>query len=389
LEGSVESLGEKAAVIGIGHTDFCSKAVRTELRMAVEATLAACDDAGIRPSQIDGMCTVSTDTTGENNLAMALGLENVRFFAEAPFGGGGTCAAVGLAATAVTSGLATTVLCYRSLNGRSGRRLGSPQLGDARFIREFQFFIPSGLSTPAQMAAIIGRRHMHQYGTTRRQLAAVALNSRRHAATNPAARFYGRPLTIEEYEGGRVVADPLCIYDCCLDTDAAVALLVTRADRARDFRHRPVYILAVAQGMGSRTELMSSFSRADITVCEETRACAAELWNMAGVRPGDVDVAQVYDHFSPLVLIALEDYGFVGRGESGPWVESGALGLAGELPANTSGGQLGEGYINGMNQIIEAVRQVRGTSPNQLPDAEISFACSGNGIPTSAVLFRR
>lgn len=380
---------DQAAVVGIGHTDFRSRALRTEGRMAIEAALAACDDAGIQPSQIDGMCTVSTDLTGENNLATALGLGNLRFFAEAPFGGGGTCAAVGLAAMAVGAGLADTVLCYRALNGRSRQRLGGPQLPDPRFTRDFQFYIPAGLSTPAQIAAVIGRRHMHQYGTTWRQFAAVALNSRRYAVTNPAARFYDMPLTLEEYEQGRMVADPLRLYDCCVDSDAAVALLVTRADRARDFKQRPVYVMAVAQGMGSRTELMPSFSRLDITCCEEARECAKALWHMAGIGPRDVDVAQVYDHFSPMVLIALEEYGFVAKGESGPWVENGALGLGGELPTNTSGGQMGEAYVNGMNQIIEAVRQVRGTSVNQVPDVEISFASGGSGVPTSALLFRR
>jgi acetyl-CoA acetyltransferase len=380
---------DHAAVVGIGHTNFRSSVLRTEVRMAVEATLAACADAGIQPSQIDGMCTVSTDLTGEHNLATALGLRNLRFFAEVPFGGGGTCGAVGLAAMAVADGRADTVLCYRALNGRSRQRLGGPQLPDQRFIKDFQFYIPAGLATPAQIAAVIGRRHMYQYGTTWRQLAAIALNSRGFAFTNPAARFFNIPLTLEDYEHGRMVADPLRIYDCCVDSDAAVALLITRAEEARDFKETPVYIMAFAQGMGSHTEMMPSFSRVDITCCEEVRACAAALWRRAGVGPRDVDVAQVYDHFSPMVLIALEEYGFVAKGDSGAWVESGALALAGELPTNTSGGQLGEAYVNGMNQIIEAVRQVRGTAVNQVPDVEISFVSGGSGVPTSALLFRR
>ncbi|MBP1685398.1 MAG: lipid-transfer protein [Deltaproteobacteria bacterium] len=380
---------DSAAVIGIGHTNFRNNVLRTEVRMTVEATLVACDDAGIQPSHIDGMCTVSTDVTGENNLATALGLHSLRFFAEVPFGGGGTCAAVGLAAMAVASGRADTVLCYRALNGRTRQRLGGAQLPDPRFTKDFQFYIPAGLSTPAQIAAVIARRHMYQYGTTQRQLAAVALNSRGYAVTNPAARFFNIPLTLEDYAQGRMVADPLRLYDCCVDSDASVALLVTSAERARDCKQRPVYIMAVAQGMGSRTEMMPSFSRADITCCEEARECATALWRMAGIGPGDVDVAQIYDHFTPMVLIALEEYGFVAKGGSGPWVESGALGRDGALPTNTSGGQLGEAYVNGMNQIIEAVRQVRGTSVNQVPDVEISFASGGSGVPTSALLFRR
>jgi acetyl-CoA acetyltransferase len=194
---------------------------------------------------------------------------------------------------------------------------------------------------------------------------------------------------MEEYEQGRMVADPLRIHDCCLESDGAAALIVTRADRARDGSNPPAYIMGVAQGMGSRTEMMPSFNREDITVCEEVRACADELWRMAGIRPGDVDVAQVYDHFSPLVIMALEDYGFVEKGEGGGWVESGALGPDGALPTNTSGGQMGEAYINGMNLIVEAVRQIRGTSSNQVDGVEISFASSGNGVPTSALVLRK
>ncbi len=382
-------LGNEVAIIGVGHTDFRSRAHRTELWLATEAAVAACADAGIDPSEIDGMCTVSTDEVGENNLAASLGLENVPFFAEVPFGGGGTCATVALAAAAIATGIATTVLCWRSLTGFSGKRFGQPTPPISRFVREFQFLIPVGISTPAQIAALAARRHMHQYGTTWQQFAAVALNSRRYAATNPNARYYERPLTMEEYQQGRMVADPLRIYDCCLESDGAAALIITGADRARDSLNPSAYVMGVAQGMGSRTEVMPSFNRKDITVCEEVRACADELWRMAGIRPEDVDVAQVYDHFSPLVIMALEDYGFVEKGQGGAWVESGALGPEGALPTNTSGGQMGEAYINGMNQIVEAVRQIRGTSANQVEGVEISFVSSGNGVPTSALVLRK
>jgi acetyl-CoA acetyltransferase len=338
-------LRDQAAIVGIGHTDFSSGSGRTELRLAVEAAVAACADAGISPSEIDGMCTVTTDDVGENNLAASLGLENLRFFAEVPFGGGGTCGTVALAAAAVATGMATTVLCWRSLNGRSGTRLGQPAPAVPRYVREFQFLLPVGISTPAQITALTARRHMHQYGTTREQFAAVTLNSRRYAATNPHARYYGRPLSMEEYERGRMVAEPLRIYDCCIESDGAVALLVSHAERSRDFRNPPAYVLAAAQGMGSRTEVMPSFNREDITVCEEAAACAEELWRTAGVGPEDVGVAQVYDHFSPLVIMALEDYGFVKKGEGGPWVQGGALARDGALPTNTSGGQIGEAYV--------------------------------------------
>ena len=169
--------GDEAAIVGVGHTDFRSRDHRTELRLATEAAVAACADAGIDPSEIDGMCTVSTDDVGENNLAASLGLENVPFFAEVPFGGGGTCATVGLATAAIATGMATTVLCWRSLTGFSGKRFGQPTPMISRFVREFQFLIPVGISTPAQIAALAARRHMYQYGTTWQQFAAVDAGS--------------------------------------------------------------------------------------------------------------------------------------------------------------------------------------------------------------------
>lgn len=385
------SLKDKAAIVGIGETDFSSNSGRTELHMLIQATLAACEDAGIKPSEIDGMTKFRADETEAYALADALNLPNVRFWADMPHGGNAGTGCVTLAAMAVAQGMANYVLCWRSLNERSGVRFGQPShyVKSPRVPGDNQFTAPSGLLTPAQYVALTARRHMHQYGTTIEQLAAFTINSRAFAANNPKARFYQRPLTLEEYYKGRVISDPLRIYDCCLESDGAVAVLVTSAERARDLRQTPAYITGTGQGMGSRSSLMPNLYRADITVAEECRYAARDLWKMAGVGPRDVDVIQLYDHFSPLALMALEDFGFCSKGEAGPFVESGGIGPHGQYPTNTAGGLVGEAYIHGMNLVSEAVRQIRGTSCNQVKDAQFSFVATANGAPMNCLLLRR
>ncbi len=385
------SLKDKAAIVGIGETDFSSNSGRSELHLLIQATLAACEDAGIKPSEIDGMVKFVADETGENSLAEALGLDNLRFWAEMPHGGNAGAGTVTLAAMAVAQGQANYVLCWRSLNERSGRRFGQPEgyVSSARTPGVEQFTLPHGLMTPAQYVALTARRHMHQYGTTAEQFAAFTINSRAFAANNPKARFYQRPLTLEEYYQGRMISDPLRIYDCCLESDGAVALIVTSAGRARDLRQSPAYIMATAQGMGKRSSIMPNLYRSDITISEECRYAARDLWHMAGVGPEDVDVVQLYDHFSPLALMALEDFGFCEKGEAGQFVESGGIGPKGKFPTNTAGGLVGEAYIHGMNLISEAVRQIRGTSPNQVADVNLSFVSSANGCPLNCLLLRK
>ncbi len=384
------SLKDKAAIVGIGETDFSSNSGRTELHLLIEATLAACEDAGIKPSEIDGMTKFAAGEVEANVLADALGLDNINFWATMPHGGNAGAGTVTLAAMAVATGLANNVLCWRSLNERSGRRFGQPTVGPTRMGGFFQFTAPYGLMTPAQFAALTARRHMYQYGTTVEQLAAFTINSRAMAANNPRARFYQRPLTLEEYYTGRMVSDPLRVYDCCLESDGAVALLITSAERAKDLRQTPAYITATAQGMGRRPGIMlTHLYRPDITVSEECSYAANDLWERAGVGPEDVDVMQLYDHFSPLALMALEDFGFCKKGEAGPFVESGGISITGKYPTNTAGGLVGEAYIHGMNLISEAVRQIRGTSPNQVKDVNYSFVATANGAPLNCLLLRK
>jgi acetyl-CoA acetyltransferase len=385
----MDTLKDKAAIIGIGETDFSRDSGRTETKMAIQAALAACEDAGADPHEIDGLVMFEMDATDNWGLIASLGMKDVKFLARTFSGGGAACATVMLGALAVATGQANMVLCWRSLNEYSGRRFGQPSRDVMRVPGENQFHIPYGIMTPGQWVAMLARRHMYKYGTTRRQLGSVAMNSRTWAATNPRARFYERPLTWDEYERSRMVADPLRTHDCCLESDGAVAVLVTRAERARDFKQPPVYIMAAAYATGPKPETMTNFYRDDMTISYETRSLADQLFGMAGVERKDIDVVQVYDHFSPLVIMVLEDLGFAKKGEGGPFVESGALGPGGSLPTNTAGGLMGEAYIHGLNLISEGARQVRGDSPNQVRDVELSLVSAGNGVPTSGLILRK
>ena len=230
---------------------------------------------------------------------------------------------------------------------------------------------------------------MALYGTTREHFAAVALAIRANAVTNPNAIMYGRPLTHDEYFAAPMIADPHCLYDFCLETDAAVAVIVTSAERARDLRQTPVPVLACAHG-GSRDWGRSIYwmNMPDEVFASSGHAIVAKrLYEQAEIGPTEVDGVQVYDHFSSQVIMQLEDYGFCARGEGGPFVESGAIRLDGSLPVNTDGGQLSCGYAWGMTQVREAVEQIRGTAVNQVPDAKVMLVTGGPSVvPVSGLL---
>jgi acetyl-CoA acetyltransferase len=207
---------------------------------------------------------------------------------------------------------------------------------------------------------------------------------------NPKAMFYGRPITLQDYMESRMIVEPLRLYDCCLDTDGAVAIILTSAERAKALKQRPAYILGATQGIATQGEMMTSYYRPMISILPESWYAGQELWRVTGLSPKDVDVAQLYDAFTPLIPMQLEEYGFCGVGEGAAFCEGGdRIRLGGEIPCNTSGGHLSEAYIHGMNLIAEAVRQIRGTSTAQVEDAEISLVTGGLGVPTSAVLLRR
>ncbi|MFF2779679.1 lipid-transfer protein [Streptomyces sp. NPDC058052] len=375
-------LGGRAAVAGIGATAFSKDSGRSELSLAVEAVRAALDDAGLAPGDVDGLVTFTMDTNPEITVAQAAGIGELSFFSRVHYGGGAACATVQQAALAVAAGVAEVVVCYRAFNERSGRRFGSgvQQREPSAEGAALGWQLPFGLLTPASWVAMAAQRYLHTYGLTPEVFGHVAVTDRRYAATNPAAHFHGRPITLADHAASRWIAEPLRLLDCCQETDGGQAIVVTTPERARDLRHAPAVVLAAAQGAGRKQEAMTSFYRDGLTGLPEMGVVARQLWRTSGLRPSDIDVGILYDHFTPFVLMQLEEFGFCGPGEGGDFVAADAL------PVNTHGGQLGEAYLHGMNGIAEAVRQLRGTSVNQIPGAARVLVTAGTGVPTSGLL---
>jgi acetyl-CoA acetyltransferase len=381
-----------ASIVGIGATEFSKESGRSELRLAAEAITAALADAGLARDSVDGLVTLTMDNSRPNAVARTLGLDHVGFFAEIPGGGGGGCGAVGIGAMAVATGQAEVVVCYRAMNERSQQRFGRPAAGGAlsRVATsgdlDQSWMAPFGLSTPAAMIGMSARRYMHRYGVTSEDFGRVSVSARAYAAANPAAWFYGRPITLAEHQSSRLIADPLRLLDCCQESDGAVAIVLTTTGRAVDGPTAPVEVVASAQALGPAPVSMANFYRPDIAIPTETRQLGRQLWGRSGWRPGDLDLAILYDHFSPTVLMQLEALGICGEGEAAGFVRDGETGPQGRLPVNTHGGQLGEAYIHGYNGIAEAVRQVRGQAVNQVAGASRVLVTSGSHVPTSALL---
>ncbi len=383
-------LGGKASIVGIGATEFSKESGRSEMSLASEAVAAAITDAGLKPSDIDGMVTYSTDNNPDVEIARHVGIGSLRHFSRVHYGGGAACGTIVMAAMAVATGVADAVVCYRAFNERSGRRFGAgvqdlPNAATAERA-QFSWTTPAGQLTPASWVAMVARRYMHLYGATSADFGRVAVAGRRHAANNPAAWFYNDPITLEDHQASRWIVDPLHLLDCCQESDGGQALVVTSAERARDLPNTPALIVAGAQGAGVDQWTMTSFFRDDIAQLPEMKVVADELWMSSGLTPADIQTAILYDHFTPYVLMQLEEFGFCGRGEAKDFIKDGALEIGGRLPINTHGGQLGEAYIHGMNGIAEAVRQVRGTSVNQVDKVENVLVTAGTGVPTSGLI---
>ena len=383
-------LGGKASIVGIGATEFSKESGRSEMSLASEAVAAAITDAGLKPSDIDGMVTYSTDNNPDVEIARHVGIGSLRHFSRVHYGGGAACGTIVMAAMAVATGVADAVVCYRAFNERSGRRFGAgvqdlPNAATAERA-QFSWTTPAGQLTPASWVAMVARRYMHLYGATSADFGRVAVAGRRHAANNPAAWFYNDPITLEDHQASRWIVDPLHLLDCCQESDGGQALVVTSAERARDLPNTPALIVAGAQGAGVDQWTMTSFFRDDIAQLPEMKVVADELWMSSGLTPADIQTAILYDHFTPYVLMQLEEFGFCGRGEAKDFIKDGDLEIGGRLPINTHGGQLGEAYIHGMNGIAEAVRQVRGTSVNQVDKVENVLVTAGTGVPTSGLI---
>jgi len=381
---------DAAAIVGIGATEFSKNSGRSEMRLAVEACEAAIADAGLVPAQIDGWVSYTAETNPEIEVAKNLGAGEMTFFSRIHHGGGAACGTIQQAVLAVNAGVADYVVCYRAFNERSGRRFGAGvQDRPAQATAEsasFAWYAPFGLLTPAQWVAMFARRYMHEYGATSEDFGRIAVADRKHAATNPKAYFYGAPITLEDHQQSRWIVEPLHLLDCCQESDGAQAIVVTTPERARDLKQPPVLVRASAQAAGDHQEMMTSYYRPSITGLPEMGLNARQLYNTTGLGPDDFQTAIIYDHFTPLALPQLEEFGFCGRGEAKDFIKDGNIELGGKLPINTHGGQLGEAYIHGMNGIAEGVRQVRGESVNQVPDVEHVLVTAGTMVPTSALI---
>jgi acetyl-CoA acetyltransferase len=383
---------DQTAIVGVGSTRYFRRGQslpRTELELFCHAVLAATDDAGLSVDEIDGFACYS----GHLDLGMVaqtLGLKELRFGASVTGGGNGAPGSVGLASMAVASGQADVVVSAISVQQAKGRMASA--YADHAATAEGDFLGAYGLLAPGQMAALIARRQMHRYGIRRQHYAEVAI-SQRNNAIRRSTSLQQEPLTLDDYFGARMVAEPLCLFDYSLESDGAVAVVTTSAARARDLRHRPVYISASAMGgdghWGRGVSWMGMPD--DIFATGPARPVANALYGRAGVGPADVDVALFFDHFTPAVLAQLEMYGFCGEGESGAFVADGNIRWpSGSLPVNTHGGNLSEAFIVGMTHVKEAVEQLRGTAVNQVSGAEIALVGgTATTLPVSSLILRR
>ena len=376
---------DRVAIVGIGHLPFAKDIGRPISDTAIEAIQLALDDAGLEAEDVDGMSMFEMEHTHEVTIARGLGVKNLGWWDKLSYGGGASCGTIMHAAAAIVSGLATVVTCHRARN--RGSRESRPWAQERVLVTDDKaLHVPWGLIRPVDVIGMWAQRHMHRYGTKREHLGNVAIAARKHANRNPYAMMRGRPLDMEIYLKGRMIGDPLSLYDCCLETDGALACIVTSVERAKDLKHKPIYVHSVAQASGPNPVHLANYNTPDL----QTTAvpCAEQLWARSELQPRDMGCAQIYDAFTPLVIMGLEDYGFCKRGEGGPFTEGGRLELGGELPVLTSGGGLSEAYVHGFNLIIEGVRQLRGTSYNQVPDCKATLVTGASGVATSAMVLR-
>jgi acetyl-CoA acetyltransferase len=400
------TIKDKAAVVGVGATPYYRRGQsypQTELGMACKAILGALDDAGLTVADLDGFALYARGCDAAD-VAAALGVPEVRFTAEITGGGGASAGALGVAAAAINAGMATAVVTVLTLQQRNRRLGGSAVGGKLNYAvngplrigagSPFEAFTANnGLLSPGHACALIARRHMHLYGTKREHFAEVCISSRDNAIRRPTA-LQKAPLTLDDYFNARMIADPLCLFDFTVESDGAVAVVTVAADRAKDLRQPPVYILASAHGGIGRTGTLNWkwLQMPDDTLVSSGQGVVARrLYDMGGVGPSDVDVALIYDNFSPYVIMQLEDFGFAPKGEGGPFVAEGNIRWkTGSVPVNTHGGNLSEGYVIGMTHIREAVEQLRGTAVNQVEGAELALVTGGTSLlPMSGTLLRR
>jgi acetyl-CoA acetyltransferase len=389
----LDDLKDKVCIVGIGETRYTRGTAKTALELSLEATLAAIDDAGIKPAAIDAVILPGGAGGGgtAGDFIANLGLPDLHYTTSLQEMGGAMCvAALESAATALASGIASYALiplCCRFYSGRKARQMNSDPgtgLQSAETIRDY--YAPFGVGAPPQHYAWMAQRYMQSYGITHEQLGAIAVAMRKHAQLHPNALMRGKPMDIDDYLASRWVSYPYRLLDCCLETDGAGALLVTTAERARDLRQKLIYLMGIASGHPFPPHDLPN--RPDILKMG-LDFCAPRAFAMAGVRPSDMDFAEIYDCFTGQAMLQIEAAGFCKRGEGGGFVEGGRIELGGALPINTHGGLLSQAHNSGMNHLIEGVVQLRqAAGPRQVTDAELGLVTGwgGHGHGSAAIL---
>lgn len=381
------SLRDKAAIVGVGYTEYSKNSGVSTLALALRAIKAACEDAGISVGDLDGaVCHRVGDSVQGAVVLNALGMRDPKYYVDQFGGGSASHTVIGNAALAIAAGVADYVVCWRSINARSEWRMGGTGRPPPDVV-EFQYQTPYGYATPPQQFAVMAREYMHRFGAVREDFGRIAINQRDNALHSPRSMMK-QPITMDDYLSSRWIVEPLCLYDCCLETDASIAVVLTSPERARDLKHTPVLVSGVVWGGG---HTLFNLGRESFVPSAAVEA-AQRLYSMAGVGPSDVDVACLYDAFTPLVMLQLEDYGFVGRGEAPGFVRDGHIAYNGSLPVNTHGGHLSEGYVHGLNHVAEAVQQLRGNANRQVAGAEVALSTGQCGYVAgtmSAAILRR
>ncbi len=378
------SLREAGAITGVGETKYLRGTDRTALSLQLEASLTAIHDAGLKPTDIDGLIPYAHGAIAEDFITN-FGIPDLRFSATVPMGGASAVASIQCALAAIQAGICKHVLLSLGRTGFSGGRIGTrvQQMPQFKVIGEFE--MPLGAIAPAQLYAPMARRHMELYGTTSRQLAEIAVTTRHHASLNTNATMQ-KPITIEDHQASRMISDPLRLLDCSLESDGGAAVVISAPERARDLAKRPILVMGVAEGHPDSPSAITQ--RPDLTTLGLAKA-APKAFAMAGVTHKEIDVAEVYDCFTYIVMCQLEDLGFCKKGEGGGFVENGALGLNGRLPVNTHGGLLSQAHMAGMNHIVELARQLRGEADAQVLDAEIGLVTGYGDMGDGALAIMR
>src|SRR3989441_6158552 len=388
LGPSARTIRGRVAIVGVGETAYYKhgQAPEPEVKLALQAILAACADAGLDPRAIDGFASYSNDRNDPSRLAAALGIPELRFSnMQWGGGGGGGSAAVGNAAAAIAAGYADCVVVFRALAQGQFQRFGAaPPAATAS--GEAALTFPYGLISPAQRFAMRVMRFMHDHGIGPGAQRAIALASYHHAQNNPRAVMHGRPLTPDAYDQSRWIVEPFRLFDCCMENDGAAALILVSAERARDMRQRPTYLLGVAQGSEYRNAARGH--NAPTYASSSFTTVAPHLYAMAGVTAKDVSGVQSYENFTGGVLMSLVEHDFFTADDANEFLTlDNLIAPNGRLPLNTSGGNLAECYMHGLELQIEAVRQLRGQSSNPVPGAHVAMVISGPMVtPVSSML---